>query len=63
MRHAVAELEGVTLPPAAAPAPRSQLQRTGTAMLPLRSDQSSDRLIDSAATCAPTSNPAPPMAG
>jgi RND superfamily putative drug exporter len=44
----VAELEGVTLSPATARQAERQLQRTGTALLPLRSDRSSDDLIDSA---------------
>jgi uncharacterized membrane protein YdfJ with MMPL/SSD domain len=50
VRRAVADLDEVTLPPATAARAELALQRTGTAMLPLRSDQSSDRLIDSAAT-------------
>jgi RND superfamily putative drug exporter len=44
----VAKLEGVTLPPATARQGERQLQRTGTALLPLRSAHSSDDLIDSA---------------
>jgi RND superfamily putative drug exporter len=48
VRHAVAGLDRVTLAPAAARSAEDQLQRTGVAMLPLRSDQSSDLLIDSA---------------
>ena len=43
-------MDEVSLPPATARVALLRLQRTGTAMLPLRSDQSSDRLIDSAAT-------------
>jgi RND superfamily putative drug exporter len=50
IRREVATIEEVTLPPVAAVQGRRQLQRTGFAMLPLRSDQSSDELIDSAAT-------------
>jgi RND superfamily putative drug exporter len=50
VRRAVAELDRVTLSPAAARRAGAQLQRTGVAMLPLRSDQSSDLLIDSATT-------------
>ncbi|HSR94306.1 MAG TPA: MMPL family transporter [Solirubrobacterales bacterium] len=50
VRKAVAGLDGVTLPPPAARRAELQLQRTGAAMLPLRSDRSSDLLIDSAAT-------------
>ncbi|HMJ73430.1 MAG TPA: MMPL family transporter [Solirubrobacterales bacterium] len=50
VRRAVAELDRVMLSPAAARSAEAQLQRTGVAMLPLRSDQSSDLLIDSATT-------------
>jgi RND superfamily putative drug exporter len=50
VRRAVAGLDRVTLPPLAARRAELQLQRTGVAMLPLRSDRSSDLLIDSAAT-------------
>jgi uncharacterized membrane protein YdfJ with MMPL/SSD domain len=50
VRREVATLEGVTLAPAAAAQARAQLQRTGFALLPLRSDRSSDELIDSATT-------------
>jgi RND superfamily putative drug exporter len=49
VRHAVAGLEKVTLPSAAARQAELALQRTGTAMLPLHSEKSSDRQIDSAA--------------
>jgi RND superfamily putative drug exporter len=50
IRREVATIDEVTLPPAAALQGRRQLQRSGFALLPLRSDQSSDELIDSAAT-------------
>jgi RND superfamily putative drug exporter len=50
VRDAVAGLDRVTLSPVAARRAEAQLQRTGIAMLPLRSDQSSDLLIDSATT-------------
>jgi uncharacterized membrane protein YdfJ with MMPL/SSD domain len=50
VRREVAQLEGVTLPPAAAVAGRRALAAEGTAFLPLRSDRSADELIDSAAT-------------
>ncbi|HEV7481624.1 MAG TPA: MMPL family transporter [Solirubrobacterales bacterium] len=50
VRREVATIDEVTLPPAAALQGRRQLQRTGFALLPLRSDQSSDELIDSATT-------------
>jgi len=49
VRHAVAGLDKVTLPPATARRAEVVLQRTGTAMLPLHSEKSSDRQIDSAA--------------
>jgi RND superfamily putative drug exporter len=48
VRRAVAGLDRVTLSPAVARRAELQLQRTGIAMLPLRSDRSSDLLIDSA---------------
>jgi RND superfamily putative drug exporter len=50
VRRTVAELDEVTLSPAVARRGELALKRTGTAMLPLRSEQSSDRQIDSAAT-------------
>jgi RND superfamily putative drug exporter len=50
VRHAVAGLDEVTPPPLTARRAEAALRRTGIAMLPLRSEQSSDRLIDSAAT-------------
>jgi lactobin A/cerein 7B family class IIb bacteriocin len=50
VRRAVAGLDEVTLPPSTARRAELVLQRTGTAMLPLHSEQSSDRQIDSAAT-------------
>ncbi|HWC09099.1 MAG TPA: MMPL family transporter, partial [Solirubrobacterales bacterium] len=49
VRGQVAGVEEVTLTPAAALAGRRQLEETGFALLPLRSPQSSDELIDSAA--------------
>jgi uncharacterized membrane protein YdfJ with MMPL/SSD domain len=49
VRHAVASLEKVTLPPAMAHQANIALQRTGTAMVQLHSEKSSDRQIDSAA--------------
>jgi uncharacterized membrane protein YdfJ with MMPL/SSD domain len=48
VRHAVAGLDEVTLPPAIARRAGLALQRTGTAMLPLRSEKSTDLQIDSA---------------
>jgi RND superfamily putative drug exporter len=50
IRAEVARIDEVTLTSAAAAQARRQLQRTGTAIAPLRSDQSSDELIDSATT-------------
>jgi RND superfamily putative drug exporter len=49
VRHAVAGLDKVTLPPATARQAEVALRRTGTAMLALHSEKSSDRQIDSAA--------------
>jgi RND superfamily putative drug exporter len=46
--HAVADLDEVTLPPAVVRRAELALQRTGTAMLPLHSEKSSDLQIDSA---------------
>jgi uncharacterized membrane protein YdfJ with MMPL/SSD domain len=48
VRHAVADLDEATLPPATARRAELALQRTGTAMLPLHSEKSSDLQIDSA---------------
>ncbi len=48
VRREVAGVEELRLAPADATRARAQLQRTGTALVPLRSDQSSDELIDSA---------------
>jgi uncharacterized membrane protein YdfJ with MMPL/SSD domain len=50
VRESVAGLEGVTLSPVVAKRAELQLRRTGAAMLPLRSERSSDLLIDSATT-------------
>jgi uncharacterized membrane protein YdfJ with MMPL/SSD domain len=50
VRRAVAGLDEVTLPPPTARRGELALRRTGTAMLPLHSEQSSDRQIDSAMT-------------
>jgi uncharacterized membrane protein YdfJ with MMPL/SSD domain len=63
IRREVATIDEVTLPPAAAAQGRRQLQRTGFAMLPLRSDQSSDELIDSAATLREGLDPGTAAAG
>jgi RND superfamily putative drug exporter len=50
VRHAVAGLDEVTLPAAVARRAEMALRRTGTAMLPLDSEQSADRQTDSAGT-------------
>ncbi|HET9677095.1 MAG TPA: MMPL family transporter [Solirubrobacterales bacterium] len=50
VRSQVATLDDVTLPPAVAAGVRRQLQRQDVVLVPLRSDLSSDELIDSAAT-------------
>ncbi|HEX3324938.1 MAG TPA: MMPL family transporter [Solirubrobacterales bacterium] len=63
VRRAVAGLDGVTLPPAVARRAELELQRRGTAMLPLRSDQSPDRLIDSASTLREDLDPGEARAG
>jgi uncharacterized membrane protein YdfJ with MMPL/SSD domain len=63
VRREVATIEEVTLTPAAAAEARVQLQRTGFAILPLRSDQSSDELIDSAATLREDLDPGSAQAG
>jgi uncharacterized membrane protein YdfJ with MMPL/SSD domain len=63
VRKEVAMIDEVTLPPAAAVQGRRQLQRTGFAMLPLRSDQSSDELIDSATTLREDLEPGTAEAG
>jgi RND superfamily putative drug exporter len=59
----VATIDAVTLPPVAAAQGRRQLQRTGFALLPLRSDQSSDELIDSATTLREDLEPGTATAG
>jgi uncharacterized membrane protein YdfJ with MMPL/SSD domain len=63
VRRAVAGLDEVTLPAASARRAELALQRTGTAMLPLRSDRSSDRLIDSAADLRKDLAPGTPTGG
>jgi len=50
VRGQVAGLDEVTLPPAVAVAARRQLQRQNVVVVPLRSDLTSDQLIDQAAT-------------
>ncbi len=63
VRRAVAGLDEVSLPPAVARRGELALQRTGTAMLALRSEQSSDRQIDSAATLRKDLDPGTATAG
>src|SRR4051812_26849997 len=50
VRRQVAALDEVTLPPAVAAQARRQLRDQDTVVVPLRSDLSSDELIDPAAT-------------
>ena len=50
IRKEVATIDDVTLPPAVAVQARRQLQQTDVVLVPLRSDLSSDQLIDPAAT-------------
>ncbi len=63
VRREVATIDEVTLPPAAAAQGRRQLQRTGFALLALRSDQSSDELIDSARALRKDLDPGTAAAG
>jgi uncharacterized membrane protein YdfJ with MMPL/SSD domain len=63
VRRAVAKLDEVTLPPATARRAELALQQTGTAMLPLHSEQSSDRQIDSATTLREDLDPGTSTAG
>jgi RND superfamily putative drug exporter len=57
LRKEVATLEDVTLPPATAVQARRQLQATDTVVVPLRSDLTSDELIDPAKTLREEMNP------
>src|SRR3954453_15855944 len=50
VRKEVAALDDVVLPPPVAAAARQQLQRSDVALVPLRSDLTSDELIDPAKT-------------
>jgi RND superfamily putative drug exporter len=59
----VATLDDVTLPPAAARQARRQLQGTDVVLVPLRSDLSSDELIDPAATLRENLEPGTADAG
>ncbi|HEX5594283.1 MAG TPA: MMPL family transporter [Solirubrobacterales bacterium] len=57
VREEVASLDDVVLPPAVAAGARRQLQDTDTVLVPLRSDLSSDELIDPAKTLREDLNP------
>ncbi len=63
LRTEVASVEGVTLPPAAALGARGQLRAEDVALVPLRSDLSSDELIDSATTLREDLDPGSAEAG
>ncbi len=63
VRVEVAKVDELTLTPAAARQARQQLRQDGEAIVPLRSDQSSDRLIDSAATLREGIDPGSEVAG
>jgi RND superfamily putative drug exporter len=63
LRHAVAGIEDVTLPPATARRAVLELRRRGAAMLALRSNLSGDELIDSAATLREDLDPGTTQAG
>jgi uncharacterized membrane protein YdfJ with MMPL/SSD domain len=63
VRSQVATLDEVTLPPAVAAQARRELQRKDVVVVPLRSDLSSDELIDPAATLREDLNPGDVAAG
>jgi RND superfamily putative drug exporter len=63
VRAQVSRLEDVTLPPAAAAQARRELRGTDVVLLPLRSELSSDALIDSAATLREDLEPGDAVAG
>jgi uncharacterized membrane protein YdfJ with MMPL/SSD domain len=63
VRAEVATVDDVVLPPATARQARQQLQRTGFAILPLRSELSPDELIDSATTLREGLDPGTAEAG
>ena len=63
VRRAVADLDEVTLTAPVARRGELALQRTGTAMLPLRSEQSADRQTDSATTLREDLDPGTSMGG
>src|SRR5262245_26765263 len=57
VRTAVSDVEDLTLPPAFALRAERELQRTGTGMVALRSNLSSDELIDTATTLRSSIDP------
>ncbi|HEX7059308.1 MAG TPA: MMPL family transporter [Solirubrobacterales bacterium] len=63
VRREVASVDEVTLAPAAARRGEAELRRLGTALLPLRSSQTSDELIDSAGTLRADLDPGTVQAG
>jgi len=63
VRAQVATLDDITLPPAVAAGARRQLQEQDVVVVPLRSDLSSDELIDPAATLREDLNPGDANAG
>jgi uncharacterized membrane protein YdfJ with MMPL/SSD domain len=63
VRSQVATLDEVTLPPAVAAGARRQLRTQDVVVVPLRSDLSSDELIDPAATLREDLNPGDASAG
>jgi uncharacterized membrane protein YdfJ with MMPL/SSD domain len=63
VRSQVATLDEVTLPPAVAAGARRELQRKDVVVVPLRSDLSSDELIDPAATLREDLSPGDASAG
>ncbi len=63
IRHEVATVGNISLPLATARLVTLRLQRTGTALVPLRSDRSPDQLIDTAASMRSDLDPGVARAG
>ncbi|HEU4945128.1 MAG TPA: MMPL family transporter, partial [Solirubrobacterales bacterium] len=63
VRRSVAEVEGISLPPPFARRGELALQRTGEALLPLRSELSADRQTDAAVTLREDLDPGSTEAG
>ena len=63
VRKSVAGVDGIALPPATAANGLRELERTGTAMLPLHSHLSSDEQIDAASDLRTDLDPGTPQAG